>query len=139
MRILLSRVCLLDSQNAYRVTCCCCCEFVQKIVCPKLTLHLSSPPLQISVYMHNMKCGGDETDAGEGILGCLRVVNWSCSVENFVLHIYCICNSACHSSWKSCIPQGVDPIPARMHTLGGEQYILKCVNVNSILTEEVVR
>jgi len=60
--------------------------------------------------------GGDQADAEEGIWGCLRVLNSSCSVDISVLHIYCICNTACHSSWKSCISQGVDPIPARMHT-----------------------
>jgi len=34
--------------------------------------------------------GGDQTDAEEGIWGCLRVLNCSCSVDISVLYIYIV-------------------------------------------------
>jgi hypothetical protein len=69
----------------------------------------------MSVYMQNMKWGGgDQTNAAGGTLGCLRVLSCSRCVENSVLHMYGICNTACHSNRNS-FTQSVDPIPARMH------------------------
>jgi hypothetical protein len=45
-------------------------------------------PPDIGLYaQHGVWGGGDQTDAGEGILGSLRVLNCSCPVGNSVFHM----------------------------------------------------
>lgn len=62
--------------------------------------------------MQNVKCRGNQTDAGEGGLGFLLVLNCPCCEENSTLHTYCI-NFCDYISFRvrSFKSQGFDRIP----------------------------